>query len=166
MSKIGRPVGRLVTGVALAFALAALNSPTAQAQVPDHGTYEYSASFDDPDYCASDGFTFHVEETGAGHYVVTFDKDGTIGSVLAHHAQTDVFTANGKTLTESDTWTDMYYADGTSQTVGNHTHIQGPTGIVLLDAGRLKVDADGNLVQVSGPHPQYFGETFCKALLP
>jgi len=45
-------------------------------------------------------------------------------------------------------------------------HIQGATGIVLLDAGRLMVDAEGNLVRVSGPHPQHFGDKFCNALLP
>jgi hypothetical protein len=45
-------------------------------------------------------------------------------------------------------------------------HIQAATGIVLLDAGRLKVDAGGILVRVSGPHPQYFGQKFCNALLP
>jgi long-chain acyl-CoA synthetase len=39
-------------------------------------------------------------------------------------------------------------------------------GIVLLDAGQLVFDADGNLVRAPGRHPQFFGATFCDALMP
>jgi hypothetical protein len=44
------------------------------------------------------------------------------------------------------------------------THIQGPGGIVLLDAGNLVQAPDGSVIAMHGPHPSFFGATFCSAL--
>ena len=45
--------------------------------------------------------------------------------------------------------------------------LNGPAaGIVLLDAGQLVFDADDNLVHAPGRHPQFFGASFCDALVP
>jgi hypothetical protein len=65
-----------------------------------------------------------------------------------------------------DTWTTFIYADGTSRDAGNTVHIQGPGGIVQLDAGQIVRDANGSVVYTHGPHPQLNGETFCPALAP
>jgi hypothetical protein len=78
--------------------------------------------------------------------------------------------ANGITLVERDTFSVIVSQDGTTRTVGLPTHIQGPGGVVLLDAGELVLqpsddpNAPPTVVAVHGPHPQFFGATFCSAL--
>lgn len=83
------------------------------------------------------------------------------------HVNVDVtLSANGKTLIERDNYTLLIYQDGSTRNVGLPTHIQGPGGIVLLDAGVFAQAADGSVIAIHGPHPTFFGATFCSALAP
>jgi hypothetical protein len=165
MTRRVRPIA-LAAGVAvLGFSLVTAG-PANAASVPDSGHVESSASFDDAEYCADQGITFHVEETSTIDFTVTFNDDGSWRFAIVHHYQHDTFTANGKTLQESDRWTNVFYPDGSSTTVGAHTHILDATGLVLRDAGRIVMDADGAVTFIAGPHPQFLGTTFCDALLP
>jgi hypothetical protein len=148
--------------VAAAPATAASAQPT-----PQHGTFVDSGEFDDTEYCAAEGVpSFHVVETITTRFTVTFNSDGSPRLLIAHHHQEDTFTANGKTLSEDDHWTDFFYPDGSSATVGTHTHIRGDQGIVLRDAGRVEQAPDGSVTFIAGPHPQFTGTTFCQHLLP
>jgi hypothetical protein len=129
--------------------------------------------FDDPDYCASYGLTFHVVQHETLLATIWQDPNGNTVKVFAHHDISFDLSANGKTLHESDhynnTFTLVPNSDPpqfTSVTAGNETHIRGDNGIVLLDAGRIVEDEVGNVTFIAGPHPQFLGGTFCSALLP
>ena len=94
-----------------------------------------------------------------------FDDQGNFVKAIVHNNYDATITANGKTIRERDTWTSIFYPDG-SRDAGLTVHIQGPGGIVQLDAGQIVRDADGNVLYTYGPHPQLSGETFCPALAP
>jgi hypothetical protein len=85
---------------------------------------------------------------------------------IVHSKYVAIITANGKTIHERDSWTTVFYPDGTSRDTGLTVHIQGPGGIVMRDAGQIVYNADGTVAYVHGPHPQLSGETFCPALAP
>ena len=55
--------------------------------------------------------------------------------------------------------------DGTRD-AGLTVQIEGPGGIVRLDAGQMSTTPDGDVLYTHGPHPQLSGETFCPALVP
>jgi hypothetical protein len=129
--------------------------------------------FDDPDYCASYGLTFHVVEHETVVLTIWRDADGNTFKVFVHHNLSFDLSANGKTLHESDHYNNTFTLipnsnppQFTAVTLGNETHIRGDNGIVLLDAGRIVEDATGNVTFITGPHPQFLGGTFCSALLP
>ena len=161
--------GRWLTAVVASAALGGIGGPAMAADrpLPEHLTFVDTAESDDTEYCAAEGVpSFHVVETLTTNLTITYDRDGNVLQVIAHHHQQDTFTANGKTLTEDDHWTDFFYPDGTSASVGTHTHIRGDTGIVLRDSGRVEQAADKSVLFIAGPHPQFLGRTFCRDLLP
>ncbi len=169
-SSTGRTAKRVVMVFLGGLAVGAapfLGVSAAVAAPPEHGHLDSASEFDDTEYCADEGVSsFHVVETATLDFTVLRNADGSLRQVIAHHTQHDTFTANGKTLQEDDRWTDFFYPDGHSVTVGAHTHIRGDTGIVLRDAGRIVEAADGSIEFVAGKHPQFFGATFCQELLP
>jgi hypothetical protein len=141
--------------------------PTALAGAPERSPIDVTFSGADTVCGFPDVFTFHEYGT-----VSTFvDNTGSQPSALAHlHADVTV-TANGITLVERDTFAVTFNQDGTTRTAGLTTHIQGPGGLVLRDAGSLVLlpNPDPNLpptvIAVHGPHPQFFGADFCSALM-
>ncbi len=158
-----RPFCRLLT---LTAALALCLAPSAGAAPPARGTFDTTNSFTDTEVCAAFGFDVFVPvEHEYGFFTVFTDRTGDVVKVQVHTNYDATITANGKTIQERDTWTDFFYPDG-SRMVGNSVHIQGPRGIVQHDAGQVVFDADGNVVAIHGPHPQFLGETFCPALMP
>jgi hypothetical protein len=161
-----RSLGRLLTLVAALCALAPFLSGSAAATPPERTSFDFTDQFTDPDYCASFGFAFDVTEHEYGFFTVYSDSAGNFAKTIVHDNFDFVFTANGKTLLERDTITLILTPDGHRE-IGSFSHIQGDhAGMVLHDAGLLVFDADGHLVGVHGPHPQFFGETFCPALAP
>jgi hypothetical protein len=135
----------------------------AQAAVPEHGSYTFTDSFIDPDYC---DFPLSVTQEETGHYAFFFNPDGSDKRLQVHRTVTFTISANGHTLHESDHFTSFIAVDGSAREVGLFAHIQGDHGLVIRDAGQLVFDADDTLIYVKGPHPQFLGETFCSALLP
>jgi hypothetical protein len=124
-------------------------------------------TFDDPDVCASYGFTVHAVENESLLFNFRFDGDGQFAGGFAHHDISFDLSANGKTIHEADHYNNFFAPDGTSVAAGNETHIIGEGGkIVLLDAGRIVFDADGDPTFLAGKHPQFLGATFCQALTP
>lgn len=98
-------------------------------------------------------------------FQVLFDSEGNFVEAIVHNNYDATITANGKTITERDTWTSFFYPDG-SRDVGLTVHIQGPGGIVVRDAGQIVRDSDGNVLYTRGPHEQLSGVSFCPALAP
>ena len=141
-------------------------SPAEAAAVTEHGKFEVSESFDDAEYCADLGITFHVEQTNSGTFSIMYDVDGNWRFATVSQTQHVTFTANGKTLVEDDKWSNVFYPDGSSTTTGAHTLIRGEDGFVLRDAGRVVKGPDGTVEFIAGKHPQFLGETFCDDLLP
>jgi len=164
-----KAVPRLLTRGTLVVALGlmtVLGSPgTAQAAVPDHGTFASTDSFVDTETCAPEGFAINVTQTETRDFRIYFNRDGSFNKVIAHITYVATISANGHTINESDTWQAFFYPDGATY-AGNTVHITGPGGIVQLDAGRIKFNPDGTVASISGPHPQLLGQTFCSALLP
>ena len=109
----------------------------------------------------------HVVEQETLLFNVRFDGSGQFAALFAHHDISFEISANGRTIFESDHYNNTFAPDGTSVAAGNETHILGQNGgIVLLDAGRIVFDADGNPTFIAGRHPQFLGATFCAALAP
>jgi hypothetical protein len=121
--------------------------------------------FDDPDTCASEGFTVHAVAHERLIFTFRFDSAGNFLGGTAHHDLFFDISANGRTIHESDHYNNTFAPDGSSVVTGLETHILGEAGkIVLLDAGRIVFDANDNPTFLAGPHPQFLGATFCAAL--
>ena len=140
---------------------------TALAGAPQRSPIDITDAGTDTLTCAFPvDYTFHEYGTQSDFV----DNTGSQPSELLHlHADVTI-SANGITLIERDTFSVIFNQDGTTRTVGLPTHIQGPGGIVLLDAGNLVLqpsagpNAPPTVVAVHGPHPQFFGATFCSAV--
>jgi hypothetical protein len=145
-----------------------LRSPASAApETVDHGSVTFPAQeFNDSDVRAADGFTVHVLEHEKLMFNVRLDDSGQFAALFAHHDISFQISANGRTILESDHYNNLFSPDGTSFATGNEAHILGEHGVVLLDAGRIVFDADGNPTFVAGRHPQVLGATFCAALMP
>jgi len=147
-------------GLLLTVGLVAASS--ALAAPPVHGTFDRTESGIDAEFCP---FDIQYTEHEYGFFDIYFDNAGNFVKFISHIKEDFVITANGKTLIERDSHTFTAYADGTARDTGLTVHIQGSQGIVQRDAGRIILNADGTAT-VHGPHPQFFGETFCSALAP
>ena len=155
----------LVVALAVVGLLSVVAAP-ASAMPPQRGSFDFMDQFTDAEYCAAFGFAFDVTEHNYGFFDVYFDADGNFVKAIVHDNFAFVLTANGKTLIERDTITLIFTPDEDRE-IGSFAHIQGEHAeMVLHDAGQLAFDAADNLLYVHGPHPQFFGETFCPALAP
>jgi hypothetical protein len=142
--------------------------PAAGARTPFRGTFDFTDSFTDTQVCAAAPWGFDVfvpVEHEYGFFEAFFDPEGNFVEAIVHNNYDATITANGKTITERDTWTTFFYPDG-SRDVGLTVHIQGPGGIVVRDAGQIVRDPDGNVLYTRGPHEQLSGVSFCPALAP
>jgi hypothetical protein len=154
----------LVTVAAVTTLSIGIIAAPASALPPRQGQFEVNEAFVDAEYCADWGFAFDVVHHEIVAWAVYRDTDGDFAKAIVHADIQYNLSANGRTLFERDRITEIYTPDGHRE-VGLWTHIQGDhTGLVLRDAGRLVFDGDGNLLRADGPHPQYFGETFCGEL--
>jgi hypothetical protein len=149
-----------------AFGLLVLAAPAA-AMPPQHTSFDFTDSFVDTEVCAAAPWQFDVTATehGYGLVEVFFDANGDFVRGVVHLHLGFTISANGITLVERDLINIFFNANGRRE-VGLWTHIQGPGGLVLRDAGQLVFDADDNFLYARGPHPQFFGATFCPALTP
>jgi len=161
LRRLTQPALVIVMGVGTLLAIPA----TVQAAVPDHGTFVNTETFVDTEVCAPEGFAVNVTQTETRDFRIYFNRDGSYNKVIVHITYVATISANGRTINESDTWQASFYPDG-SRYAGNTVHITGPGGIVQLDAGRIIFNPDGTVASISGPHPQFEGQTFCSALLP
>lgn len=164
---------RLLTGVLVALAVLAASglvgwTTAASAQgTPDRFTFDFTDSFVDPDTCAAAPWQFDISATEHryGFVEVFYDANGDFLRAIIHETIEFAISANDITLNERDVINVFIDADGRRE-VGLLTHILGPGGLVLRDAGQLVFDADGNFLYARGPHPQFFGASFCDALVP
>ena len=140
--------------------------PTAASAAAPTREY-FDDSFTDPNMaeCAAWGFTVNLTAHIYGTTQTFTDNEGNVVKRLVHLNFDITFAANGITLIERDTWTQIWNADGVRE-AGLWAHIQGPRGLVLRDAGQLVWDSSGHLLYMRGPHDQFNGQSFCPALVP
>ena len=168
MRRTAGSLPRFVTVCAVLGVSALCLGAQAGAAPPERGTFDFSDSFTDTEVCAAQPWGFDVFvpiEHEYGFFRIFTDQDGNFVKAIVHTNYDATITANGKTIHERDTWTSFFYPDGTRD-AGLTVHIQGPGGIVQLDAGQIVSNADGDVLYTHGPHPQLSGETFCPALVP
>jgi hypothetical protein len=142
-------------------------SPVAAA-TPERGYFDSGLnSFVDTEVCTDAPWQFDVNATDReyGFYDIFFQADGSIGHIVVHLNYDAWISANGKTIVERDTWTNLINGRGV-RSVGLTVHIQGVGGIVVRDAGQIVRDADGNFLYLRGPHEQFSNVSFCPALTP
>jgi hypothetical protein len=151
-------------GLLAAAALVTAFAPPAGAAVanaPAHGSYSFTDSFVDDEYCA---FPLEVTQQESAHYTRYFNADGSDARLVIHVTVHFTIEANGRTLSENDRYQLFITPDGSTREVGLHTHTRGEHGLVLRDAGHVLFNPDGSVAFIRGPHPQFLGADFCDAL--
>src|SRR5689334_24181269 len=151
-----------VSGVVLVAALVVAGATSAAR--PFRGTFDDATVFVDTEVCAAApwGFDVNVVQHEFGFFDAFFDQNGNVVKVLVHNNYDATISANGKTIVERDTWESVFYPDGTSRMMGSTVHIQGPSGIVVRDAGQVAFNADGSIAYAHGPHEQLVeNKSFC-----
>lgn len=165
----GRTRRTIWTLLAVPAAVATLlltGAPAAQAMPPSSGSWDVPPNdFVDPDVCAYLGIVVTGTEWESASWQINWNKDGTFKEGFVHHKLHVIVHANGKTMYEDDTWTELF-RNGTLTQVGNLTHEQMDGANIVQDAGMVVLDADGNIVRVTGRHPTLNGLGMCPFFLP
>lgn len=161
----GRRGGRLVALTAALAAFLGLAGPVAAAE-PVRVPFAYTNLFTDPDVCATDGLVLDVVERVSG-FVLEWDAaDGSfLRATVVVDIEFDIAADNGVTLYERDRLIREFDADGYRE-IGLWEHVVGPTGMVVLDAGQLVFDWDGNVLFEPGRHDFFHNQSsFCPGFL-
>jgi hypothetical protein len=169
--RVDRPVTHLRRGgglVAIATAFVAIFglAGSASAAEPIRIPFAYTDTFTDPDVCAADGLVLDVVERVSG-FVLEWDAaDGSFErATVVVDIEFDIAADNGVTLYERDRIVRDFDQDGYRE-IGLWEHVVGPTGTVVLDAGQLVFDSDGNVVFEPGRHDFFHNlSSFCPGFL-
>jgi len=128
-------------------------APAAAAMPPERFTVEFDDQFIDTESC---GFPFDVRFVGSIDVTLFFDNDGNLIRVQGVGSDLGTATnpANGKTATGVDHWLEVERVEsGEFAILGLFLHLNFPgAGIVLIDAGNITFDAEGNVIHLAGPH--------------
>jgi hypothetical protein len=144
---------------------------SASAAKPEATTFHEEGTYFLADCGDFDVLTDFEEDASV---VLFFDNQGNEDFLRVHEHFHDFFynSVTGEGFAETDTVLDVIdLQSGTESLSGLAFHVTVPgEGVVLLDAGRLVADAEGNLVFEAGHH-QIFGsnpdtEKLCAALAP
>ncbi len=167
-----RSIIRLTIALTVSLAGVALLAQPAAANTVVTEVIHVDATFVDSETC---GFDITVHVFGTFRQADYYDNSGFLYKTLltaGGGAFTFTETANGTTLTmQAQSYLDTIYynADGSPST----STLSGPVwkftapggGIVLLDAGTVTFDSEGNIVFEAGPHQDLHGDfdAFCAA---
>lgn len=156
-------VRALVLGVVLAISTASV----AMAIQPERFFFEFEDVFTDTEVC---GFPIEVSFVGSIRGSLFFDREGNLVRIQAHGKDLGTVTnpANGKTASGVDAWLERFDVEsGEFAILGLFFHLNFPgAGIILLDAGHIRFDANGDLIHLAGPHQVFEGDfsALCSAL--
>jgi hypothetical protein len=152
---------RFAALVAASVAVLTAASPAAAA-APFQTHFAYTNTFTDPDVCAADGIVVTAVERVSGVYIEWDAPDGSFQrATMSVDIEFDNAGSNGVTLIEKDHLVTQFTTDGYRQ-IGLWEHVRGPNGIVVIDAGQLVFDNDGNVLFEPGQHDFFHGlSSFC-----
>jgi hypothetical protein len=128
----------------------------ASAAPPTKESTTFSDTFVDTDTCPGVSIDTSFTETDT---IITFSD-----TRLQFHVKSIYqLSANGKTLTDNDSFTIMFDPTTTVQKyVGTVFNIQAPgVGNLLVDAGNIIFDFSTDpftVIHIGGPHPAFFGD--------
>jgi hypothetical protein len=135
----------------------------------ESGSFPIDEQFVDEGVSAACGFDILIDLHGIRRYEVGFDADGNAIWLNLHTIREGTVSANGIALSEIDRENQMF--DLTSQALidaGIVFRIRLPDSgsVALFDRGFIRVDAEGDLEQLGGPHPGLEGDisSLCAAL--
>jgi hypothetical protein len=148
-----------------AFLLTFTSISTVFAATPDHFSFHNEGSFT----IKCGGFKINEYYLQDGRVTDFYEKDGTPLSELVHVDQNRILTnlATGFTVEAPGHFSfTVDLQTGAAQEFGLVDRINIPgQGVVVLDAGKITIDADGNMT-FSGPHQHFTGgdDVLCAAL--
>jgi hypothetical protein len=141
------------------------NAPFAFAATPTFQQFQGSSTDVDTQTC---GFPITVNENFTVDVQFFYDQQGNLIRSLAHIQLRGTDSANGVSLLDTADFTHTYdFTTGINGDLGVITHVIVPNGgIVLINAGRVLSDDQGNLLFVAGKHQVISGDisAYCAAL--
>jgi hypothetical protein len=144
-----------LAALAAVAAAAALAAP-AGAEPPTHSSFDVAALFVHQPCGLVEGIVFHVRETEL--------SDGSVRAQVAYEG-TITNPATGESWPERGHQTVVFRPDGSLEFSGTAYVITVPgEGLLLLEAGRLVLDADGNIVHASAQTAADVAAKLCAAL--
>jgi hypothetical protein len=161
-----RALRRAAILAALAAAgLVGMNAPRAFAAAPTFEQFQGSFTEVDTQTC---GFPITINQNFTSGVQFFYDQQGNLTHSLAHIQLRGTDSANGVSLLDSADFTHTFdFATGINGDLGVTTHVIIPNGgTVLIDAGRVLSDEQGNLLFVAGNHQAISGDVsaYCAAL--
>ncbi len=163
---MGRALRRaaILAGLA-AVSLVGANAPSALASAPTFQHFQGSFTDMDTETC---GFPITIHENFATDVQFFHDQQGSLIRSLAHIQLRGTDSANGVSLSDTADFTHTFdFSTGVNGDLGVTTHVIIPNGgTVLIAAGRVLSDDQGNLLFEAGHDPVISGDipAYCAAL--
>jgi hypothetical protein len=154
----------MLAGLA-AVAFAGANAPSALASAPTFQKFQGSFTDVNTETC---GFPITLQENFTADVQFFYSQQGSLIRSLNHIQERGTDSANGVTLSDDADFTHTFdFTTGINGDLGVITHVIIPNGgTVLIDAGRVLSDDQGNLLFVAGNHQMISGDVsaYCAAL--
>jgi hypothetical protein len=145
--------------------LVGVNAPFAFAATPTFQQFQGSFTDVDTQTC---GFPVTIDQNFAVDVQFFYDQQGNLIRSLAHIQLGGTASANGVSLPDTADFTHTYdFTTGINGDLGVTTHVIIPGGgTVLINAGRVLSDDQGNLLFVAGKQQAISGDisAYCAAL--
>jgi hypothetical protein len=153
-----------VVGLA-AIGLVGVSAPSALASTPTFLEFQGSFTEVDTETC---GFPITVQGNFTADVQFFYDQEGNLIRSLNHIKVRGTDSANGVSLSERADFIHTFdFTTEINGDIGVITHVLTPGGgTVLIEAGRVLSDEEGNLLFVAGNHPTISGDisAYCAAL--
>jgi hypothetical protein len=154
----------LLFGLAV-MAAAILPAPVALAASPTFLHLAGSFSETDTQTC---GFPIQIQGEFTVDVQFFYDASGNLDHSLAHIQLRETDSANGISLADTADWMHTFdFTTGVDGDIGLPAHVRLPNGgTVVIEAGRVLTDAQGDLQFVAGKHQILSGDpsAYCDAL--
>jgi hypothetical protein len=163
---MGRALRRAaISAVLAAVGLVGVNTPFALAAGPTFQQFQGSFTDVDTQTCS---FPITLDKNFTVDVQFFYDQQGSLIRSLAHIQLRGTDSANGVSLSDTADFTHTYdFTTGINGDLGVTTHVIIPSGgTVLIEAGRVLSDDQGNLLFIAGKHPAISGDisAYCAAL--